>query len=155
MAFALRSPAFAAGERLPPKYSRDGENVSPPLEWSDPPEGTRSFALVVEDPDAPSGTFRHWAVYDIDARRTLLPEGTAAGAKTGSLGHGVNDFGNAYYDGPQPPPGHGVHHYHFRLLALDVDTLRLDERVSIDDVLKEAQKHALGEAELVGTFEKS
>jgi len=84
-----------------------------------------------------------------------LPEGTAAGAKTGSLGHGVNDFGNAYYDGPQPPPGHGVHHYHFRLLALDVDTLRLDERVSIDDVLKEAQKHALGEAELVGTFEKS
>ncbi|MGV6873193.1 YbhB/YbcL family Raf kinase inhibitor-like protein [Pseudochelatococcus sp. B33] len=153
MVFTLRSPVFADGEKLPPKYSRNGENVSPPLEWSDAPEGTKSFALVVEDPDVPSGLFRHWAVYDIDAQRTALPEGTTAGTRTENLGRGVNDFGNPHYDGPQPPPGHGVHRYHFRLVALDVETLGLGGKVPIDDVLKEVGKHVLGEARLMGTFE--
>ncbi|MER9653575.1 YbhB/YbcL family Raf kinase inhibitor-like protein [Mesorhizobium sp. M0152] len=155
MAFALTSPAFADNQRMLPRYARDGENVSPPLEWTDPPQGTKSFALVVEDPDAPSGMFRHWAVYDIDAQRNALPEGTTSGAKTESLGHGVNDFGNPHYDGPQPPRGHGLHHYHFRLLALDVETLHLDEKASIDDILKKAKPHVLGQAELVGTFERT
>ncbi|WP_352617756.1 MULTISPECIES: YbhB/YbcL family Raf kinase inhibitor-like protein [unclassified Mesorhizobium] len=124
-------------------------------EWTDAPQGTKSFVLAVEDPDAPSGMFRHWAVYGIDAQRNFLPEGTTAGAKTESLGHGVNDFGNPHYDGPQPPPGHGLHHYHFRLLALDVETLGLGEKAAVDDVLKEAAPHVLEEAELVGTFERA
>ncbi|CCV05618.1 conserved hypothetical protein [Mesorhizobium metallidurans STM 2683] len=155
MAFALKSPAFTDGESIPPRYSRDGENVSPPLEWKDAPAGAKSFALIIEDPDAPSGTFRHWAIYDIDPQRNILPEGTTAGAKTESLGHGVNDFGNPHYDGPQPPRGHGLHHYHFRLLALDVETLHLDEKAPVDKVMERAKPHILGQAELVGTFERT
>lgn len=155
MTFALRSPAFADGERIPPRYSRDGENLSPPLQWQDAPAGVKSFALVVEDPDAPSGTFRHWAVYDIDPQRDILAEGTTADAKTESLGHGINDFGNPHYDGPQPPPGHGLHHYHFKLLALDVETLHLDRKAPVDEVMKRAQPHILEQAELVGTFERN
>ncbi|YBV95881.1 YbhB/YbcL family Raf kinase inhibitor-like protein [Phyllobacteriaceae bacterium JZ32] len=153
MAFALQSPAFGDGGEIPRKYIRDGENVSPPLIWKDAPEGTRSFMLVVEDPDAPSGTFRHWAVYDINPGRDRLPEGTTAGAKTESLGHGVNDFGNPHYDGPQPPKGHGIHHYHFRLAALDTETLHLDEKADIDTVLKKAGPHIIAETELVGIYE--
>ncbi|WP_352539881.1 YbhB/YbcL family Raf kinase inhibitor-like protein [Mesorhizobium sp. M0018] len=105
----------------------------------------------------PRRPFRHVPslVYDIDAQRNFLPEGTTAGAKTESLGHGVNDFGNPHYDGPQPPPGHGLHHYHFRLLALDVETLHLGEKAAVEDVLKQAEPHVVGEAELVGTFERA
>src|SRR5690606_24666805 len=111
MAFAMNSPAFADGDEIPRKYTRDGDNVPPPLEWRGAPAGTRSYALIVEDPDAPTGTFRHWGIYNIVAGRNRLPEG--AGAGTESLGHGINDFGHARYDGPEPPEGHGVHHYHF------------------------------------------
>jgi Raf kinase inhibitor-like YbhB/YbcL family protein len=154
MAFALESPAFRNGGQIPHKYVRDGENVSPPLTWKDAPAGTKSFVLILEDPDAPSGTFRHWAVYDIDGRRDRLPEGTTAGAKTESLGHGVNDFGHPHYDGPQPPKGHGVHRYHFRLAALDTEALHLDEKAPVNEVWSEAQPHIIAEAELVGTFER-
>ncbi|MDW6021178.1 YbhB/YbcL family Raf kinase inhibitor-like protein [Mesorhizobium sp. BAC0120] len=153
MAFTLESPAFRDGEEIPRKFSRKGENVSPPLSWKDAPAETKSFALVVEDPDAPSGTFRHWSVYDIARERSDLPEGTTPGAKTETLGHGVNDFGNAHYDGPQPPRGHGVHHYHFRLAALDTETLHLGPKASIDDIWTKARPHILAETELVGTFE--
>ncbi|MDZ5699613.1 YbhB/YbcL family Raf kinase inhibitor-like protein [Chelativorans sp. M5D2P16] len=153
MAFTLESPAFSDGGRIPDKYARDGQNVSPPLVWKDAPAGTRSFVLVVEDPDAPSGLFRHWGVYDIAAERDRLPEGTTAGAKTESLGHGVNDFGNPHYDGPQPPKGHGVHHYHFRLAALDTETLHCDGKAKVGDMLEEARPHIIAEAELVGTYE--
>ncbi len=153
MTFALESPAFRNGGDIPRKYARDGDNVSPPLKWKDAPSGAKSFALIVEDPDAPRGTFRHWAVYDIAAARNGLPEATTAGAKTESLGHGVNDFGNAHYDGPQPPKGHGVHHYHFRLAALDVESLHLPPKARVDDVWKAAKPHIIAQAELVGTFE--
>jgi Raf kinase inhibitor-like YbhB/YbcL family protein len=153
MAFTIESPAFRDGERIPDRHARDGENLSPPLEWRDAPPGTRSFALVVEDPDAPMGMFRHWAVYDIDAARARLPEGATAGAGTEGLGHGVNDFGNAHYDGPQPPKRHGVHHYHFRLMALDAETLGLPPKASVEDVAAAARRHLLAEAELVGTFD--
>lgn len=149
MAFTIESPAFRSGGEIPAKYARKGDNVSPPLIWDDAPEGTRSFLLVVEDPDAPSGTFRHWLLYDMAADRDNLPEDVEE--NVGSVG--VNDFGNARYDGPQPPKGHGVHHYHFRLAALDVDTLGLGQAARIDAVTRAAQSHVLGEAELVGTFE--
>ncbi|QCI65850.1 YbhB/YbcL family Raf kinase inhibitor-like protein [Phreatobacter stygius] len=155
MAFMLESPAFPNGGSIPRKYAREGANLSPPLRWKEAPPETRSFALIVEDPDAPSGVFRHWAIYNIDRQRDQLPEGTTRGAKTESLGHGVNDFGNAHYDGPQPPRGHGIHHYHFRLAALDVETLKLGEGARVDAVWARARPHIIAEAELIGTFESS
>ena len=152
MAFAISSAAFAPGGRIPPKYTRDGENLSPPLNWRDVPAGTQSLALVIEDPDAPSGTFRHWAVYNIKPAQTSLREGHAASGAD-ALGYGVNDFGNARYDGPQPPQGHGPHHYHFRLVALDIPILDLPPTAKADDVLNAARSHKLDETELVGLFQ--
>ena len=154
MAFRLTSPAFKDGEAIPARYARDGGNLSPPLEWRQPPPGTRSFALLVEDPDAPSGVFRHWASHGIAAERTRLPEGTTVGANPESAGHAVNDFGNFRYDGPQPPKGHGKHHYRFRLAALDTEHLPLSARPSAVEMWQAAEPHILAEAELVGTCEK-
>lgn len=150
MTFSLKSPAFGNQQPIPKKYTADGENLSPPLEWSDPPPGTRSFALVVEDPDAPSGTFRHWGLYNIAGARTRLPEGV--NATTDHLGLGVNDFGKPRYGGPAPPKGHGVHHYHFKLAALDVETLSQAPNMPIAEIWKAAQSHMLGQAELIGTY---
>jgi Raf kinase inhibitor-like YbhB/YbcL family protein len=154
MAFVMNSPAFGDGDPIPPKFTRDGDNLSPPLEWRDPPPGTKSFLLMVDDPDAPSGVFRHWGVYNIAPDRSALPEGVGHGVKTESLGHGVNDFGNPRYDGPSPPPGHGTHHYHFRLAALDTPRLSLAPEARVVDVWAAARPHMLGEAELVGTYER-
>jgi Raf kinase inhibitor-like YbhB/YbcL family protein len=153
MAFTLESSAFPKDGPIPPKYARSGANLSPPLVWKDAPAETRSYALIMEDPDAPSGTFRHWAIYNIAGARDRLPEATTAGAKTESLGRGVNDFGNMHYDGPQPPRGHGMHHYHFRLFALDVERLKLPAKAKAEEVLKAVQPHAIAETEMVGTFE--
>jgi Raf kinase inhibitor-like YbhB/YbcL family protein len=154
MAFALTSPAFRNGEKIPAKYTADGQNLSPPLAWNDAPAGTRSFVLIVEDPDAPNGTFRHWGLYNIPGERSRLPEGGELGVKAEPLGHAVNDFGRRRYDGPAPPKGRGPHHYHFRLAALDVDKLpeRADARVS--DLWAEARRNMLAEAELVGVYER-
>lgn len=154
MAFVMNSPAFEDGHEMPRKYAKDGENVSPPLEWRDPPPGTKSYALIVEDPDAPSGTFRHWAIYDIAGGRTMLPEGVDSGAKAERMGRGVNDFGSRRYDGPRPPSGDLPHHYHFRLAALDVEALDLPLDASVEDVWKAAQRHKIGETELVGVYKR-
>lgn len=152
MSFTLSSPAFRNGEAIPAKYTGDGENLSPPLAWTDPPSGTRSFALITEDPDAPSGTFRHWGLYNISADRSMLPEGIGHGAKTEPMGRAVNDFSHPRYDGPAPPKGHGTHHYHFRLAALDVEALDEPATLSVAELWRHAQPHMLGEAELVGTY---
>jgi Raf kinase inhibitor-like YbhB/YbcL family protein len=148
MAFAIDSPVFPHGGPIPAKYTGDGDDVSPPLRWRDPPSGTRSFALVVVDPDAPRGVFRHWVVYDIDAGHTHLPEAV----KAHDLPQGVNDVGYAHYVGPNPPHGHGTHHYHFQLMALDVDHLRLPARPTVEDLREAAKAHLLGEAEIIGTY---
>jgi Raf kinase inhibitor-like YbhB/YbcL family protein len=153
MAFAITSPAFKHGGSIPTKYTRDGENVSPPLEWRDAPPETRSFVLLVEDPDAPSGVFRHWAMSNIPASETGLPEGVS-GQGRGGAGEGVNGFGNARYDGPQPPKGHGPHHYHFRLAALDVPQLNISASAKAEDVWTKAQPHIIGEAEVVAVYER-
>jgi Raf kinase inhibitor-like YbhB/YbcL family protein len=153
MALSVDSPAFHNGERIPERYSRNGGNVSPPLEWHDAPRNTRSFALVVEDPDAPKGTFRHWAIYDVPPAHQGLEEDSASLRSRTALHMAVNDFGNRGYDGPQPPHGHGAHHYHFRLLALDVPQLRLSPRASVKDVLAAARSHVIAEAETVGTYQ--
>lgn len=153
MALTVASSAFPIGQRIPERYSKDGGNVSPPLQWTDAPRNTRSFALVVEDPDAPKGTFRHWAVYNVPPAYQGLDEDSGAAKAGTSLETAVNDFGNRTYDGPQPPHGHGTHHYHFRLLALDVPELSVPARANVKDVLDAARPHVIAEAETVGTFQ--
>ena len=153
MALELSSPAFADGERIPPRYARSGANISPPLRWSDAPPETRSFALIVEDPDAPRGTFRHWGVYDLSPLQDELPEDADTNHRL-IFQETVNDFGSETYDGPQPPPGHGPHHYHFRLAALDVDRLDLDGGVKASEMWSAARPHIIAEAELVGVYEQ-
>lgn len=152
MVFTLESPAFASGAPIPARFSRAGGNVSPQLEWRDPPAGTRSFALLLDDPDAPAPAFRHWAIYDIPAERRHLPESGSSKAREEGLPHAQNSFGNFHYDGPQPPPDHPPHTYRFRLVALDTPSLGLDPRPTAAQLWDAARDHVLGEAELTGTF---
>lgn len=150
----IDTPAFAPKQRIPDQFTRQGGNVSPRVEWSGAPADTRSFALIVEDPDAPKGVFRHWAAYDIAPDMQWLGEGAGSGELGSPIRMATNDFGNAHYDGPQPPPGHGTHHYHFRLFALSVEELDLPEDASAADVLEAAQESAIAEADVVGTYSR-
>ena len=147
----LVSTAFADGAAIPRRFTCDGEHLSPPLRWSDAPAGARSFALLCDDPDAPAGTWHHWAAYDIPPDTTTLAENAAQGTK---MKQAVNDFRKSGYGGPCPPPGHGPHHYHFRLLALSTDHLRVETSASCRDVEREARKFTLAEATLVGWYER-
>jgi len=152
MAFSLHSPAFQNGGAIPDTYARDGENRSPPLQWTDPPTEAKSFALIVEDPDAPSGTFRHWAVWSLGAEQRHLREGAGTGHHTSGV-EGVNDFGKTGYDGPQPPPG-PAHHYHFRLLALNVVNLGVPEGAKAEAIEAACRPHVIAETEIVGTYRR-
>ncbi len=154
MALDIMTPAFAPDGRIPHQFSRDGANVSPRVEWRGAPPATQSFALVVEDPDAPRGTFRHWAAYDIPPDARWLAEGAGSATQGAPIRMAKNDFGDTRYDGPQPPPGHGTHHYHFRLFALDVPELDVPDDATAEQVLEAARAHALAEADTVGTFER-
>ena len=126
MSLQVSSSAFGQGKTIPKKYTGEGEDVSPPLEWSDVPAGTKEFALICDDPDAPrTDPWVHWVIYKIPADAKGLPEGierkprpkTPAGAMQGQNSWPQGD--NIGYRGPMPPPGHGVHHYYFKLFALD------------------------------------
>jgi len=154
MAFELKSPAFAEGERIPERHARDGENLSPPLEWMDPPAATRSFVILMEDPDATVGTLRHWGLYHIGRGRTLLPEAvrTDEGAGLEGLGACVNDFGSLRYEGPQPPEGDAPHRYIFYVAALDTE--RLDGRpgMTVAEMWRAAEPHVLAVAHLTGSY---
>jgi Raf kinase inhibitor-like YbhB/YbcL family protein len=154
MPLVLASPAFVSGETIPVKYSRDGANVSPSLRWTGVPNGARSLVLIMEDPDAPGGTFRHWAVFNIPPDRDHLPEGVQARGEWASLREGRNDFDNSRYDGPEPPRGHGAHRYHFRLAALDTPILTVPPNATIEQVWREARKHMLEQAEMVGVYQR-
>ena len=144
----LTSDAFKEGQPIPTQYSCDGENKSPALSWGEPPAGTKSFALVIDDPDAPSGMFRHWGAYDIPASTRSIATGQHVGIEVN------NDGGKPGYTGPCPPKGNGVHHYHFKLFALDTDKLGLPPTASIADVVDAASKRALAHGELIGTYER-
>lgn len=151
----VTSPAFADHERIPERYTLDGGNVSPPLKWADAPQNTRSFALIVEDPDAPQGTFHHWVAYNVPATFQGIQEGAGA-AGAAAIDIALNDFGHRQYDGPAPPRGHGLHHYHFRVLALDVP--RLDLLVTsagVRDVIAAARPHTIASAQIVGLYERT
>jgi Raf kinase inhibitor-like YbhB/YbcL family protein len=146
--FSVTSPAFENGQQIPTEYSCDGANRPPPLAWGEPPAGTKSFALAVDDPDAPGGIFRHWGVYDIPAGARTIGVGQSPGPEA------VNDKGTAGYTGPCPPHGNGAHHYHFKLFALGVDKLGLGADPKVIDVENEARKHAIAQGELIGTYER-
>jgi Raf kinase inhibitor-like YbhB/YbcL family protein len=144
----LTTAAFQAGQAIPREYTCDGANRSPALSWGEPPQGTRSFALVIDDPDAPSGTFRHWGVFDIPATARSMGGGQRIGTEV------RNDKGSIGYTGPCPPPGRGPHHYHFKLFALDVNALGISADSTVADVENAASKHAIAEGELIGTYER-
>jgi Raf kinase inhibitor-like YbhB/YbcL family protein len=144
----LTSNAFQNGQPIPMQFTCDGADQTPTLRWSDPPAGTKSFALVIDDPDAPSGTFRHWGVFDIPASARSIGGGQRIGTEV------TNDFGKPGYGGPCPPKGHGPHHYHFKLFALDVDKLGVPANAKVADVENAARQHAIAEGELVGTYER-
>ena len=152
MTMQLESSAFQQGTEIPKKYTCDGENVSPPLRWTGDRPGTRSYLLVCHDPDAPRGLFRHWAAYDIPPTWTELKEGYGPESLGDGFRQAVNDFGVPGYGGPCPPKGHGAHHYHFRLMALAVETLPVASSASCAEVEAVAERHVIGEVELVGIY---
>ncbi|HMF97455.1 MAG TPA: YbhB/YbcL family Raf kinase inhibitor-like protein [Vicinamibacterales bacterium] len=145
--FRLSSPAFAEGGDIPRQHTCDGGGIPPHLVWSGAPEGTRSFVLIAEDPDAPHGTFTHWLVFDIPGDCTDLPSGTRADAVGLS---GRNDSGELGYVGPCPPSGR--HRYIFRLAAVDVETLGLIAGVTRERIEKAISGHTLGTAGLTGRY---
>jgi Raf kinase inhibitor-like YbhB/YbcL family protein len=148
----LESPAFADVGAIPQVYTCDGEDVSPPLKWSGVPEAAKSLALVVEDPDAPRGTWTHWVLFDLPADVTELPRGVPADGRV-DLGNGKaarqgrNDFGKAGYGGPCPPSG--THRYVFRLFALDAEP-GLGPGATRQDLLRSIKNHVLAEGKLTG-----
>jgi hypothetical protein len=150
-AMKLVSSAFADGAAIPRRFTCDGENLSPPLQWSDAPEEARSLVLLCDDPDAPAGKWHHWAVYNIPPAVTEFAINAAQNAR---MKQAVNDFRKVGYGGPCPPHGHGPHHYHFRLLALSMEGLPTKANASCGDIEREARKHVIAEATLVGWYER-
>jgi Raf kinase inhibitor-like YbhB/YbcL family protein len=151
MAFQLFSAAFANGGRIPDLHTCQGADLSPALEWSGEPAGTRSFALIVDDPDAPAGTWNHWLLWDIPANTHNL----AQGFKPGTMGlSGRNDFGRTGYGGPCPPKGLGPHRYFFKLYALDLESLGLQEGRKRADLDRAISGHVLAVAQFMGRFER-
>lgn len=157
MAFTITSSAFAPNGSIPSKYTCEGDQTSPPVEWSGAPSGTKSFALIVEDPDVPDPakperTYVHWVIYNIPAGTTAIPENAAkAGLPTGAV-NGNNDSKKRTYGGPCPPIGR--HRYFFKLYALDTDLSFVSPPMK-GDLLKAMESHVLANAELIGTYEKA
>ncbi|WP_316204793.1 MULTISPECIES: YbhB/YbcL family Raf kinase inhibitor-like protein [unclassified Bradyrhizobium] len=147
----LASSAFADGSSLPQRFTCDGENISPPLQWSGVPSTARSLVLLCSDPDAPAGTWHHWTVYDLLPDQAGLAEGAA---QAGNLKQALNDFKTIGYGGPCPPRGHGVHHYHFQLLALSTDHLKVHPGTSCREVAHKARQFTLAETTLIGTYRR-
>jgi Raf kinase inhibitor-like YbhB/YbcL family protein len=154
MSLKLTSDAFANGQSIPAKYSCIGRNISPALKWNEPPAETQSFALIMEDPDAPAGTWVHWVLFNIPADRRSLQEElpiTGKNIDPNAIYVGKNSSGNIGYDGPCPP--RGTHRYYFKLYALD-QTINFLPGATRDQILKGMDGHILAEAELMGTFSK-
>ncbi len=147
----LTSEGFQPNDEIPDTYVRDGEDRSPPLAWRDVPEGAQALALIVEDPDAPHGTFTHWLMWDIPIDRGGLAEDTGhAGGFTDGMRQGDNDFDERGYSGPRPPTGE-EHRYIFKLFALD-RRLQLPAGAHRNELLRAMKGHVLDQAELVGRF---
>ena len=160
MKITVSSSAFAEGERIPGRFTGDGQDISPPLRWEGVPEGTKELALICDDPDAPTAEpWVHWVIYKLSAGLLELPQGLPDAARierpVGAL-QGRNSWTSGRtigYRGPAPPPGHGVHHYHFRLYALDAE-LNVAPGIDKKSLLRAMDGHVLAEGELVGTYER-
>jgi len=147
----VTSLAFQEGANIPKKYTGDGSDVSPPLNWEGAPAATKSFALICDDPDAPRGTWVHWVIFNLPAEKTELPEGVPASGKLpDDVRQGKNDFGKLGYGGPSPPPGK-PHRYFLKLYALDT-MLDLKEGATKQDVEKTMAKHILAQGQLMGKY---
>ncbi len=148
----LKTTAFDNRAAIPKRHTGEGEDVSPALSWSGAPDGTKAFAVICHDPDAPlvkpgNYGFVHWVLYNLPGSLSNLDEGSGEGTA------GVNDFGNAGYGGPMPPDGHGVHHYFFWVIALDKE-LGLEPGLTMWQFLEKAEPHILGMNRIVGTYER-
>ncbi len=149
----LKSLTFENNGHMPSKHSNEAEDISPALSWENPPEGTKSYALICHDPDAPLVTpngsygFVHWVLYNIPADVTELAEGTS------QFTQGLNNFGNTGYNGPLPPEGHGLHHYYFWILALDKQT-DLKSGLTLWELLESIEPNILGMNRLVGIYQR-
>jgi Raf kinase inhibitor-like YbhB/YbcL family protein len=146
MAFTVTSPAFSDGQPVPREFTCDGKDVPPAISVSDPPQGTQSFAVIMDDPDAPKGTFTHWLAYDVPA------DGSALRATAGKTLK--NDFGRKGYGGPCPPPSHGPHRYYFTVYAVDVPALDVSggSRGHLEAAL---EAHTLATARFMGRYERT
>ena len=148
----LTSSAFNAGPNIPQQYTGEGADISPQLSWTDAPEATKSFALICHDPDAPlispgSYGYVHWVLYNIPFNINSLEENTDLYTS------GVNDFGNLGYGGPMPPNGHGIHHYYFWLLALDLEP-SLQEKLSLWELLSVVEPNVIGMNRLIAKYSR-
>jgi Raf kinase inhibitor-like YbhB/YbcL family protein len=152
LSMQLTSGAFTDDGPIPAQYACTGSDISPALAWSEPPAGTQSFALIMEDPDAPSGTWVHWVLFNLPASSRGLSEAIPSGETSpdGSM-HGKNSSGNLGYSGPCPPSG--THRYFFKLYALD-EMLGLSSGADKGELLKAMEGHILAQGELMGTFSK-
>lgn len=148
MTFRLKSPSFASGGTIPSRHTCDGKNTSPALSWEGSPSNTKSFVLLVDDPDAPSKTWTHWVVYNIPEDATGCPENSPPVAAA----EGLNDFGNYNYGGPCPPSG--THRYFFKLYALG-HPLNLPNKSTREEVEEAMKPHILATTELMGTYKRS
>ncbi|HEY43786.1 MAG TPA: YbhB/YbcL family Raf kinase inhibitor-like protein [Anaerolineae bacterium] len=150
MSFVLSSPAFEEGAPIPRKYSCDGEDISPPLYWTDPTEDIMSFALISDDPDAPVGTWVHWVLYNLPADTRSLPEAFPSDLELpDGTKNGENSWRRLGYGGPCPPGG--THRYFFKLYALDT-LLEMASGVTKDQLLQAMEGHIIAETELMGTY---
>ncbi len=151
MVFAIHSSAFREGETIPRRHTCEGADVSPPLAWNEPPPATRSFVLIVDDPDAPMGTWVHWVLYNLPSDLHGLSEAIPSeGQLANGAQQGLNDFERVGYGGPCPPPGQ-PHRYCFRLYAVD-RRLDLKNRATKAQVLEACRGHILAEAQLMGQY---
>lgn len=152
-ALSVTSTAIAEGVTIPKKYTKDGDDVSPPLSWSKGPDGTKSYAIDCEDPDAPGGTWWHWIMFNLAPEATSLAENQAKSASSAQgVLQGSNDFHKPGYNGPAPPAGK-VHHYYFKVMALDTK-LSLSENADKDAFKKALKGHVLAEGRLTGVYKR-
>jgi hypothetical protein len=152
MTIQVTSPAFAEGAMIPAKYTGDGDDASPPLRWSDAPDGTKSFALIADDPDAPMGTWVHWVLFNLPADARELPEAVPSeGTLPSGARQGRNDFRKIGYGGPMPPSG--THRYYFKLYALDT-ALDLKPGATKAQLVKAMEGHVLGQGQLMGKYSR-
>ncbi len=154
MSLTVSSTAFQDGQPIPRKYTADDANVSPPLKWTEPPTGTRCWALLCEDPDAPRGIWTHWVLFNLAPEAQGLHEGIPTEEELpNEASQGTNDFGKVGYNGPAPPPGK-PHRYFFKLFALDT-SLDLGSDVKRAQLLDAMKGHILAEGQLMGTYGRS